>query len=92
MLKKTRQNRQPTTGVPRLDWQLGDLYRGVTTFGNHTRHLVPRGWVSGWMGVTLPETNVFAPENRPKPNRKGLYSNHPFSGAMLVSGRVVDVT
>ena len=30
-----------------------------------------------------------APENRPKPKRKGLYSNHPFSGAkMLVSGRV----
>ena len=37
---------------------------------------------------TLPETNVFAPENRPKPNRKGSYSNHPFVGAMLVSGRV----
>ena len=31
-----------------------------------------------------------APENRPGPNRKGLYSNHPFSGAnMLVSGRVL---
>ncbi len=40
---------------------------------------------------TLPETNSkFAPENRPKPNRKGSYSNHPFLGAkMLVSGRVV---
>ena len=37
--------------------------------------------------ATLPETNgKFAPENRPKPNRKD--SNHPFSGAMLVSGRV----
>ena len=30
-----------------------------------------------------------APENRPKPKRKGSYSNHPSSGAkMLVSGRV----
>ena len=39
---------------------------------------------------SLPETNSkFAPENMPKPNRKGLYSNHQFSGAkMLVSGRV----
>ena len=36
--------------------------------------------------TTLPETNM-APENRP-PNRKGSYSNHPFLGAMLVSGRV----
>ena len=39
---------------------------------------------------TLPETNMFAPENRPKRHkRKGSYSNHPFSRAkMLVSGRV----
>ena len=29
-----------------------------------------------------------ATENRPKPKRKGLSSNQPFSGAMLVSGRV----
>ena len=36
---------------------------------------------------SLPETNVSAPENRPKPNRKGLYSNHPFVGAMAVSFR-----
>ncbi len=26
---------------------------------------------------TLPETNI-SPENRPKPNRKGLYSKYPF--------------
>ncbi len=38
--------------------------------------------------MTLPETNVFAPENRPKTNRKGSYSNHPFVGAMLVLGSV----
>ena len=31
---------------------------------------------------TLPETNVFAPENGPGPKRKRSYSNHPFSGAM----------
>ena len=36
---------------------------------------------------TLPETNI-APANRPGPERKGSSSNHPFSGAMLVSGRV----
>ena len=37
---------------------------------------------------TLPETNSnFAPENRPKPNRKGSYSNHPFLGAKAVSFR-----
>ena len=34
---------------------------------------------------TLPETKI-GPENRPK--RKGSSSNHQFSGAMLVSGRV----
>ena len=38
--------------------------------------------------VTLPETNSkFAPENRPKLNRKGSYSNHPFLGAFAVSFR-----
>jgi len=31
-----------------------------------------------------------APENRPGPKRKQSYSNHPFSGAMLVLGRVGD--
>ena len=36
--------------------------------------------------ITLPETNM-TPENRP--SQKGnWYSNHPFSGAMLFSGRV----
>ena len=35
-----------------------------------------------------PETNSkFAPENRPGPNRKGLYSNNPVSGAFAVSFR-----
>ena len=37
--------------------------------------------------ATLPETNI-APENRPGPKRKQSYSNHRFSGAILVSGRV----
>ena len=32
--------------------------------------------------ATLPETNIFTPGNRPGPKRKGLYSNHPFSGAI----------
>ena len=48
-------------------------------------------WNIQCLGIPgYPETNSkLAPENRPKPNRKGSYSNHPFSGAMLVSGRVV---
>ena len=36
-----------------------------------------------WVG----ETNIFAPENRPKPNRKGSYSNHPFFRGENVSFR-----
>ena len=35
----------------------------------------------GYSSVALPETNIIAPENRAKPKRKGLSSNHPFSGA-----------
>ena len=38
------------------------------------------------MSSTLPKTNI-APENRPKPKRKGSYSNHQFSGAENVSFR-----
>ncbi len=36
---------------------------------------------------TLPKTNI-APENRPSQKETGT-PNHPFSGAMFVSGRVV---
>ena len=37
---------------------------------------------------TLPETNI-APENRPSQKETSIqYSNHQFSGAMFVSGRV----
>ena len=46
--------------------------------GCHLRHSCSMKYSS------LPETNI-APENGPKGND---YSNHPFSGAMLVSGRV----
>ena len=40
--------------------------------------------------LNLPSLKLtaIAPENRPKPNRKQSYSNHPFLGVMLVSGRV----
>ena len=38
---------------------------------------------------TLPQTNSSPLKNRPGPKRKQSSSNHPFSGAMLVSGRVV---
>ena len=46
----------------------------------------PRYFWGEIVKFTLLETNV-APENRPKPNRKGSYSNHPFSGAFAVSLR-----
>ena len=36
---------------------------------------------------TLPGTNI-APADRPSQKETRKYSNHPFSGAMLVSGRV----
>ena len=40
------------------------------------------------LGNTLPEINI-APENRPSQKESSLpTSNHPFSGAMLVAGRV----
>ena len=38
--------------------------------------------------LQLPETNM-TPENRPGPKGKRSYSNHPFSGTVLVSRRVV---
>ena len=45
------------------------------------------------LGSTLPETNS-SPLKSYLPNRKGLYSNHPFSGVnlLLVSGRVINIT
>ena len=39
---------------------------------------------------TLPETNSLPPKLGP-PKRRVSSSNHQFSGAMLVSGRVIDV-
>ena len=49
-----------------------------------TRESVEAHHVKKKQDATLPKTNI-APENIPKGN---WYSNHPFSGAMLVSGRV----
>ena len=37
--------------------------------------------------ITLPKTNSSPLKIGRDPNRKGLYSNHPFSGAMAVSFR-----
>ena len=42
------------------------------------------------MVSTLPKTNS-SPKKIGHTKRKKWYSNHPFSGAMLVSGRVVAV-
>ena len=52
---------------------MGELFEGI-------------GWMKSYENFIrekiLPETNShFAPANRPKPNRKGSYSKHPFSGA-----------
>ena len=44
--------------------------------------------VVGIPGSTLPEIESSPLKIGRDPNRKGLYSNHPFLGAMLVSGRV----
>ena len=41
------------------------------------------------MGLPSLKLTVCPPENRPGPKRKRSYSNHPFSGDMLVSGRIV---
>ena len=38
--------------------------------------------------ATLPETNVLAPENRPKPNRKVVFQPSICRGELLVLGRV----
>ena len=45
------------------------------------------GSIDGLVTFTLPKTNI-APENRLGPKRKRSSSNHPFSGATLVGGRV----
>ena len=42
---------------------------------------------NGHHQITFPETNI-APENRSS-QKEISFSNHPFAGAMLVSGRVV---
>ena len=39
-----------------------------------------------------PKLTATAPENRPKPNRKGSYSNYLFSGANCSFTRVVNVS
>ena len=54
----------------------------------HSPHRI-LGVFFGEVWGTLPETNIFAPENRPTPKRKQSSSNHPFSKAkMLVSQSV----
>ena len=48
-------------------------------------------YLVGKIKSTLPETNIaVAPENKPGPKGKSS-SNHQFSGAMLVLGRVINV-
>ena len=49
------------------------------------------GWkVDDWNSEIIPSLKLTAkaPESGPKPKRKQSYSNHPFSGDMLVSERV----
>ena len=43
-------------------------------------------WFQKLRKCNLPSLKLTAkaPENRLKPNRKGLYSNHPFSGRQLI--------
>ena len=46
------------------------------------------GHTNGSLGIidTLPETNIFAPENRPKPNRKVVFQPSIFRGKVAVQG------
>ena len=63
--------------------------RAVTLDSNWTTDFEePSNWQTEG---TLPKTNI-APENGPSQKESSIpmYSNHPFSGAMLVSGSVVD--
>ena len=66
------------------------IQKGVKVWGGKARSstaISPKKWMLG--RVTLPETNSkFAPENRPKPNRKReSIPIHPFLGARNVSFR-----
>ena len=60
-------------------------------FPQHFLHTCP-ATPSCNLGIIAPSLKLTAkaPENRPKPNRKGSHSNHPFLGPnwLLVSGRV----
>ncbi len=68
----------------------GSVYVGMLRKGEKLGILVVIEWkISHPKLYTLPKTKSdFSLENRPGPKRKGSSSNHPFSGAMLVAGRV----
>ncbi len=55
-------------------WYLKDIQKPIP------HHEVHKLCFKHWPRHTLPETNI-APENWPKPKRKGSSSNHPLSGA-----------
>ncbi len=78
--QKTPETQKPHGSLPHILSHYGDL-----EFDDLHGRLKVKG---NFISITLPETNMFAPENRPGPKRKRSYSNHPFPGATLFSGRV----
>ena len=64
------------------------LYTQAFIFSHYTSHNSTCNTIVGAhvLGITLPETNTFAPEKRP-PQKETSSSNHWFSGAFAVSFR-----
>ena len=91
---KIHQRSSNSTSIRPSSSKIYSVYLAQPGCNRHHQASILEGGLSNLQPkrCTLPETNRYiAPENRPKPNRKQSYSNHPFSGAnskMLVSGRV----
>ena len=72
---------------PNTSWEgVWDMFLGSKYLLR--RCLDVQGYVYIYIHIinTLPETNSLRPWKKGHPKRKGSSSNHPFSGAMLVSG------
>ena len=77
-------------GAPNFTHKIGrSRYTPSKMNGLVHLRIPPAPWKSGtsFFQTTLLETNI-APENTPSQKEIDTSSNHPFSGAMLVSGRV----
>ena len=87
-------------GVVVLFWRLWVSNSGPTQMPQvgwkpNLESVGKKGTTHSCKHITLPKTNIYAPQNGPKrPKTKRSSSNHPFSGTrwyeLLVSGRVND--